>query len=86
MHACSLVENCDTSVTEIEESLTEVVSLPSDVTQTWIGGSVKEVEERIAQLSEGHQLLEGDEVRAKVRNRLFLVLSFFKISLRNHSV
>ena len=85
MHACSLVENCDTSVTEIEESLTEVVSLPRDVTQVWIGGSMEEVQQRIAQLSEGHQLLEGDEVRAKVRNCCFFFV-FFKPSVRNYKM
>ena len=66
LHACSLVENCDTSVSEVEESLTEVTSLPSDVTKAWIAKSMDDVRERIVQFNVQHQKLEMEELKAKV--------------------
>ena len=64
--ACELAECCHTTVTEIEEGLTDVVSIPEVVSHEWIDDSLDDVTQRITQLTSHHSELQVAETKTKV--------------------
>ena len=64
-----MAECCDTSVTEIEEGLADIVTLPEVVTNDWIDDSLDVIALRVNELASQHTELELSEAATQVRKQ-----------------
>ena len=80
LQSCDMTECCDTAVTEIEEGLAEVTTVPEVVSGDWIEECLDDVALRINHSTSEHHNLELNETKTKVNNGLVLCSVISRLS------